>query len=305
MGDRRMISRKIIGSAKFLKMPATSQNLYFHLLANADDDGVVEAYPIINMCKANEDDLKILVCKEFVTVLNEDLVTYIEDWLEQNKIRADRKIDSRYKSLLLQVKPGLELVQKKERSDTKKKQKDAQAMDRPWTAQGNVIEDKSRKDRLIEFNQGEDNSIILSHNKNGNERTNEEIYRELIADSIGLSSLLELAKRQDGDFNQTETDMVMEIYETICDMVCNPRDKVTIAKVDYPWETVKSRFLKLKNVHIANILNKILNRQEHIENMHGYLISTLYKESISGVISEQADIYDDYLNSLRGQPYAM
>lgn len=65
MGDRRMISRKIVASARFLKMSATSQNLYFHLLSAADDDGVVEAYPIINMCKANEDDL------------NEDLVTYM------------------------------------------------------------------------------------------------------------------------------------------------------------------------------------------------------------------------------------
>ena len=48
MGDRRMISRKIVDSARFLKMPATSQNLYFHLIVNADDDGVVEAYRVIN-----------------------------------------------------------------------------------------------------------------------------------------------------------------------------------------------------------------------------------------------------------------
>ena len=73
-----MISRKIVDSARFLKMPATSQNLYFHLIVNADDDGVVEAYPVINMCKANEDDLRVLVGKGFVTVLDEDLVTYTE-----------------------------------------------------------------------------------------------------------------------------------------------------------------------------------------------------------------------------------
>lgn len=61
MGDRRMISKRICESAKFLKMPATSQNLYFHLMLNADDDGVVEAYPVMAVCKANEDDLKVLV----------------------------------------------------------------------------------------------------------------------------------------------------------------------------------------------------------------------------------------------------
>ena len=94
MGDRRMISRKIVQSARFLKMPATSQNLYFHLIVNADDDGIVEAYPVLGVTKANEDDLRILVSKKFVYVMNEDLVTYIEDWREQNTLRADRKKDS-------------------------------------------------------------------------------------------------------------------------------------------------------------------------------------------------------------------
>ena len=44
MADRRMFSRRIINSAKFLKMPVSTQCLYFHLGLNADDDGIVEAY---------------------------------------------------------------------------------------------------------------------------------------------------------------------------------------------------------------------------------------------------------------------
>ena len=80
MADRRMFSRRIINSAKFLKMPVSTQCLYFHLGLNADDDGIVEAYMTINMVGATEDDLKILVAKNFVQVLNEDLVTYITDW---------------------------------------------------------------------------------------------------------------------------------------------------------------------------------------------------------------------------------
>jgi len=38
MASRRMISNHIVGSAKFLKMPAETQALYFHLCTNADDD---------------------------------------------------------------------------------------------------------------------------------------------------------------------------------------------------------------------------------------------------------------------------
>lgn len=123
MGDRRMISRTVVDSARFLKMPATSQNLYFHLVVNADDDGIVEAYRVMTMCKAHEDDLRVLVGKQFVQILNEDLVTYIIHWRQMNVLRADRKTDSIYKDLLLQVNPDVELLEKKERSDLKKKQK--------------------------------------------------------------------------------------------------------------------------------------------------------------------------------------
>ena len=98
-----MFSKKIINSAKFLKMPVSTQCLYFHLGLNADDEGVAEAYNIMKMIAATEDDLKILVVKEFVIVLNEDLVTYIVHWNEHNLIRADRMIDSMYKNLLVKI----------------------------------------------------------------------------------------------------------------------------------------------------------------------------------------------------------
>lgn len=98
-----MFSKKIINSAKFLKMPVSTQCLYFHLGLNADDEGVVEGFNIMRMISATEDDLKILVAKEFVIVLNEDLVSYITHWHEHNLIRAERKVDSLYKDLLIKL----------------------------------------------------------------------------------------------------------------------------------------------------------------------------------------------------------
>lgn len=148
MADRRMFAKSVVESARFLKMPATSQNLYFHLGMNADDDGVVEAYSVINLVKAHEDDLRVLYSKGFVNILNEDLVTYISDWREQNKLRADRKKDSIYKELLLQLLPDVELLEKKERSDLAKKE--GQSMDGPRTAQCSVVEDRVVQDRLEE-----------------------------------------------------------------------------------------------------------------------------------------------------------
>lgn len=151
MAERRMFAIKIVKSARFLKMPASSQCLYFHLGLNADDDGVVEAYTVMRSVGATEDDLKILVAKGFVKVLNEDLVTYIIDWQEHNKIRADRKIDSLYKDLLLQIMPDAPLIEKRERADVKKK-KDGQTMDVQWTTDGpqmdGIGKDRLGKDRI-------------------------------------------------------------------------------------------------------------------------------------------------------------
>lgn len=175
MAERRMLSKKIVESAKFLKMPSTSQNLYFHLIMNADDDGVVEAYSVMNLVKANEDDLRVLIGKDYVKVLNEDLVTYIIDWQEQNRLRADRKIDSIYKELLLQVCPQVQLLEKKERSDTKKGKKESgRSIDNPRTAQCSVVEDSVEKDRGVE------NSIDECMYQLGNERITHTEYDDLI-----------------------------------------------------------------------------------------------------------------------------
>ena len=114
MANRRMFSSRITESTRFVKMPASSQNLYFHLGMKADDDGIVEAYPVMCVIGANEDDLRVLVSKGFVTILNADFVSFINDWTENNSIRADRKVDSIYKDLLLKVLPDVNIKEAKE-----------------------------------------------------------------------------------------------------------------------------------------------------------------------------------------------
>lgn len=113
-----MFSKTITSSARFLKMPQEAQNLYFHLCMNADDDGVVEAFTIMQMLGSSEDVIKILFLKSFVRPLNEDMVSFITDWSEHNLIRADRKVNSIYKELLLQMLPEIELKEPRPRADT-------------------------------------------------------------------------------------------------------------------------------------------------------------------------------------------
>ena len=143
MAERRMFAKSVVESARFLKMPVSSQLLYFHLGMNADDDGIVEAYSVLNLTKAHEDDLRVLFGKGFVRILNDDLVTYIWDWRTQNKIRADRKKDSIYAELLLQIDPSVELLEKRPRSDVGRK--NGPSTDGEMSAQCSVGKDSTGK----------------------------------------------------------------------------------------------------------------------------------------------------------------
>ena len=164
-------------SARFLKMPASTQCLYFHLGLNADDDGIVEAYNVMKLVGATEDDLKVLVSKGFVIVLNEDLVTYITDWTENNNIRADRKIDSIYKDLLLQVVPDAKLQEKKQRADVKKKILEiGQPMDNQWTTNGRPMV-RIGKDRLGKDNIDIYNDSFITEKAEKKPKTN---YQEIV-----------------------------------------------------------------------------------------------------------------------------
>lgn len=128
--------------------------------------------------------------------------------------------------------------------------------------------------------------------------TDVEQLRDVIADNINLLDFYEVAGT-----NKQEHEMVREIYDTICDMVCIPREAVTIKGTKYPWHIVKNQFIKLNAIHIANVLERLVDNTLQIKNMEAYLISTLYAESLSGTLKEQSDLHDDYLRYLRGNPY--
>ena len=170
MAQRRMISNRIADSAKFLRMPASTRDLYFYLVLGADDDGVVEAFAVMRKIGAADDDLRLLVAKGFVILLNDDLVAYISNWRENNKVRADRKVDSIYHQLLLQVVPDANVISSKPRSDTGKRTgqpMDVQRMDNGRHRLGKV---RLGQDRLVKDKTGQDNqepSSVVSDPETG------------------------------------------------------------------------------------------------------------------------------------------
>lgn len=90
MAERRMFAKTVIDSDSFLDMPMSSQALYFHLSMRADDDGFVNnPKKIQRMVAATDDDLKLLVVKNFLIPFESGVVV-IKHWKIHNYIQSDR-----------------------------------------------------------------------------------------------------------------------------------------------------------------------------------------------------------------------
>lgn len=118
MAERRMFAKSIIGSARFLRMPSTARLLYYDLGMAADDDGVVEAFAVMRTIGATEDDLRVLETKNFINVLNDDLVSYIVDWKKNNLIKSDRYRPGIYHELLVQLGNGTQMEPNRNQNGT-------------------------------------------------------------------------------------------------------------------------------------------------------------------------------------------
>lgn len=182
MAERRMLSKKIFQSRKFLMMPFEAQALYTHLILSSDDDGVVEAFPIVRMIGAKEDSLGLLVVKKFILPLNDDMVYFITDFEEQNKIRADRVQPSRYRELLLEK---TDLVVEGKRVTGQKKYIDGQVTGKCLTDDGQVTgkcQHSIGKDRIVEDSIGE-YSLVESRSVDNDDDAGQKSFSKIIKDS--------------------------------------------------------------------------------------------------------------------------
>lgn len=98
MARKRMFDMEIVDTDLFLDMPQSSQNLYFHLGMRADDDGFVSnPKKIVKIVGANEDDLKLLILKNFIIPFDNGIIV-IRHWKLNNYLRKDRYTETIYKT---------------------------------------------------------------------------------------------------------------------------------------------------------------------------------------------------------------
>lgn len=109
MPERRMFAKTIIDSDAFIDMPLSTQSLYFHLSMRGDDDGFINnPRKIQRMIGASDDDLKLLIAKNFIIPFESGVVV-IKHWKIHNYLRGDRYKETVYteeKALLKTKKNG-------------------------------------------------------------------------------------------------------------------------------------------------------------------------------------------------------
>lgn len=106
MAQRRMFSRKITETDRFLEMPLSSQALYFHLNMGADDEGFIDKTKTIQRTiGASSDDMKLLIAKGFLIPFDSGVVV-IRHWRIHNYIRSDRFQSTLYQSEKAQLEFG-------------------------------------------------------------------------------------------------------------------------------------------------------------------------------------------------------
>ncbi|MDM7501567.1 conserved phage C-terminal domain-containing protein [Lactococcus lactis] len=96
MAQRRMFSKKIVETDFFMEMSPTAKLLYFYLNMSADDDGFVGNPKTIKLISgATDDDLKILIAKQFIIPFDSGVIV-IKDWKIHNYIQKDRYNQTQY-----------------------------------------------------------------------------------------------------------------------------------------------------------------------------------------------------------------
>jgi len=110
MAERRMFAKSVIESDIFLDLPMSARLLYFDLGMRGDDDGFVNSpKQVMRLTGAADDDLKILIAKNFIIPFESGIVV-IRHWKTHNYLRSDRYKPTLYqneKSLLVIETTGL------------------------------------------------------------------------------------------------------------------------------------------------------------------------------------------------------
>ena len=79
--------------------------------------------------------------------------------------------------------------------------------------------------------------------------------------------------------NSELKELIDELYNVICEVVCVKRKSIKISGVDYPFNLVKAKFLKLNYNHLLYVIECMQRTTTEIGNIKAYMITALYNAS--------------------------
>lgn len=94
-------------------------------------------------------------------------------------------------------------------------------------------------------------------------------YIEIIKENIEYEYYMKYSDWQDRELYD-------ELFEIICEVVCVKHKTIRIGGDDYPYELVKSKFLKLNSIHLNYVISCMKNTTTKITNIKAYMVTTLY-----------------------------
>jgi len=94
-------------------------------------------------------------------------------------------------------------------------------------------------------------------------------YMDFIRENIEYDHHMKYDQGRDKEFYE-------ELYDVICDVVCVKRKSVRVGGEDYPYELVKSRFLKLNSCHLEYVIGCMKETTSKIGNIKAYMVTALY-----------------------------
>ncbi|MEE0059209.1 MAG: hypothetical protein UE295_00095 [Acutalibacteraceae bacterium] len=198
MAERRMFAKTIIDSDTFLDMSLSTQALYFHLSMRADDDGFINnPKKIQRMIGASEDDLKLLIAKNFIIPFETGIVV-IKHWKIHNYIRSDRYKPSMFKEKELVKVDSQSIYQPIDSTDTNGIPTDNQTVYQMDTqdrlGKESIVKDSIVKDSIVKDN------ILLSVSTDTKQKINYEnimnLFNSVCVSLPKIRNLTDLRKQK-------------------------------------------------------------------------------------------------------------
>ena len=152
--------------------------------------------------------------------------------------------------------------------------------ERKLTSESKEIVPQEVKDFFPNYNNFNYNDMNYTNpiNQSGNESKTEKridlmddvnAYIELIKDNIEYEHHMKYDDWQNKALYE-------ELFEGICEVVCVKRTTIRIAGEDYPYELVKSKFLKLNSGHLEYVIGCMHDTNTKISNIKAYMVTALY-----------------------------